>query len=83
MSTKKSTTLRVPTKLRDEIARLAELKDTTMQEVVAEAVRRFEREEWWASVYDALNEWDEPTVSGYATDAQNLEGTTLDGLDAA
>ena len=45
-----TTTLRVPTALRDEISRLAEQRGTTMLEVVTDAVHRLSRDEWWSSV---------------------------------
>ena len=83
MATGRSTTLRVPTELRDEIARLADLMDTTMQDVVAEAVRVLGREEWWASVHEALDNVDEQEVGSYLAEAETLEAASLDGLDGA
>lgn len=83
MATTGSTTLRVTTELRDEIARLADLMDTTMQEVVAEAVRVLGREEWWSSVHEALDKLDEKEVGSYLTEAKTLGNASPDGLDGA
>lgn len=83
MATARSTTLRVSTELRDEIARLADLMDTTMQEVVAEAVRVLGRDEWWSSVHDALDDLDEQEVGAYLAEAETLGAASPDGLDGA
>ncbi len=83
MAIAKSTTLRVSTELRDEIARLANLMDTTMQEVVAEAVRVLGRDEWWSSVHEALDDLDEQEVGSYLAEAKVLGGASPDGLDGA
>ena len=81
MATARSTTLRVSTELRDEIARLAGLMDTTMQEVVAEAVRVLGRDEWWSSVHEALDDLDEQEVGSYLAEAKTLGAASPDGLD--
>ncbi|MDE0117374.1 MAG: hypothetical protein OXT07_12225 [bacterium] len=73
----------MPTELRDEIARLADVMDTTMQEVVAEAVRVLGRDKWWSSVHEALDDLDEQEVGGYQAEAKTLEAASPDGLDGA
>ena len=83
MATTSSTTLRVTTELRDEIARLAELRDTSMQEVVAEAVRVLGRDEWWSSVHEALDDMGEQDVGAYLAEAKTLGAASPDGLDGA
>jgi predicted DNA-binding protein len=44
MATAETTTLRVPVELRDEIARLAEERGSTMLEVVTDAVHSLTRD---------------------------------------
>ena len=83
MATARSTTLRVSTELRDEIARLADLMDTTMQEVVTEAVRMLGRDEWWSSVHEALDDLGEKDVGSYLDEAKTLGVASPDGLDGA
>ena len=83
MATTSSTTLRVSTELRDEIARLAGLMDTTMQEVVAEAVRVLGRDEWWSSVHEALDDLDEQEVDSYLAETKILGAASPDGLDGS
>ena len=76
-------TLRVPCELRDEIARIAELRGTTMLEVVTDAVHRLGRDEWWSSVRDALDGHGIATVcTGLHTDARFGRGG-LTNPDAA
>lgn len=54
---------------------------TTMQGVVAEAVRALGREEWWSSVHEALDDLDEQEVGAYQ--AETLGAASPDGLDGA
>jgi predicted transcriptional regulator len=75
-----TTTLRVPTDLRDEIARLAEVKGTTMLDVVTEAVGRLTRDEWWTGVHRAIETMSETDRSGYAEESGRLSGAVADGL---
>lgn len=75
-------TLRVPVELRDEIARLAEERGTSMLEVVTDAIHRLTRDQWWAGVHDALDQMAPEEVSDYRTESGQLEGTAADGLDA-
>lgn len=77
-----TTTLRVPVELRDEIARLAEERGTSMLEVVTDAIHRLTREEWWAGVHDALDRMPQHAVDGYRAESTRLDGTAADDLDA-
>ena len=78
-----TTTLRVPTELRDEIARLAEQRSTSMQQVVAEAVHRLGRDEWWTSVRDALDDLSSEQAASYQAEVRRLDAASADGLDGA
>lgn len=77
----KTTTLRVPSELRDEIAWIAERRGTTMVDVVADAVNRFGRDEWWSWVWDALDNLDPSEVDAYRTESRLLDAAAIDGLD--
>ena len=77
----KSTTLRVPTELRDEISRLAKQRGTTMLDVVTDAVHRLGREEWWSLVRGALDGLDDAEVASYRAEARRLGAAAADGLD--
>ena len=82
MSTSKTTTtLRVPSELRDEIARIAEKRGTTMLEVVTDAVHRLGREEWWSSVREALDGLSPSEVAGYQAASEQMDAASADGLD--
>lgn len=74
------TTLQVSNELRDEIAWIAEQRGVSMVEVVADAVRRFARDEWWSSVRSALDDLSPPEVDAYRLESQRLDATALDGL---
>ncbi len=80
---KTTTTLRVPSDLRDEIARIAEQRGTTMLEVVTDAVHRLGRDEWWSSVRGALDELTPSDTASYVTESSGLEAASMDGLDAS
>jgi predicted transcriptional regulator len=82
MATAETTTLRVPVQLRDEIARLAEERGSTMLEVVTDAVHRLTRDQWWDSVHEAIDAMTTEEVGAYRTEADQLEGTAADGLRA-
>ncbi|NNF56488.1 MAG: hypothetical protein HKN03_18835 [Acidimicrobiales bacterium] len=82
MSTSKTTTtLRVPSELRDEIARIADKRGTTMLEVVTDAVHRLGREEWWSSVREALDGLSPSEVDDYQAESQQVGAASPDGLD--
>lgn len=81
MSPSKTTTLRVPSELRDEIARIAKQRGTTMLEVVTDAVRRLGRDEWWSSVRDSLDGLSPDEVVGYQAESQRFDAASADGLD--
>ena len=82
MATLETTTLRVPVQLRDEIARLAEERGTTMLEVVTDAVHRLTRDQWWESVHEAIDTMTTEEIGAYRAEAERLDGTTADGLRA-
>jgi predicted transcriptional regulator len=75
-----TTTLRVPTDLRDEIARLARARGSTMLEVVTDAIHKLTREEWWGTVHDALDAMTAHEVDAYRAEADRLDGAAADGL---
>jgi len=78
---KTTTTLRVPSDLRDEIARIAAQRGTTMLEVVADAVHRLGRDDWWSSVRGALDGLTPSDVVGYQAESRQLDAASTDGLD--
>jgi len=81
MAPSKTTTLRLPQELRNDIARIAERRGTTMIDVVSDAVHRLGRDEWWESVHDALNVMTPSEVSTYLVETKALEDAAADGLD--
>lgn len=76
MSPSKSTTLRLSTELRDEIARLAEQRGSSMVDVVAAAIDELKRQEWWNQVRVELAGLE----NDYRIDAQVFEGAAGDGV---
>lgn len=76
MAPTKTTTLRLSTTLRDEIARLAEERNTSMAELVANAIDELKRQHWWDEVRHSLNDLDDR----YTSEASVLDGTVRDGL---
>lgn len=78
---KTTTTLRVPSELRDEIARIAGQRGTTMLEVVTDAVHRLGRDEWWSSVRGALDGLSPSEVNDYQVESRRLDAASGDGLD--
>ncbi len=83
MALQETTTLRVPTELRDEIARIAVQRGTTLLDVVTEAVRRLSREQWWATVHQALDGMTETDQAAYQGEVEALDGAAGDGLGVA
>ena len=81
MALSQTTTLRVPTELRDEISRLAKQRGTTMLDVVTDAVHRLGREEWWSTVRGALDGLDDVEAASYQAESRRLEAAAADGLD--
>lgn len=81
MATRETTTLRVPTALRDRIARIADERRTTLLDVVTDAVDRLDRDRWWEAVHATLDDLQDDDFAGYQTEAGRLGGTTRDGLD--
>lgn len=80
MATSATTTLRVPAELRDEIARLAQARGTTMLRVVADAIHRLSRDEWWSDVHGTLDALSEADVEAYRAEADGLAAASRDGL---
>ncbi len=80
MAPNETTTLRVPTELRDEIARIANERGTTMLEVVSDAVHRLSREQWWTTVHEAIDDMTTEEIAAYQAEVGALDGTAGDGL---
>ena len=81
MALSETTTLRVPTELRDEIRRMAKQRGTTMVDVVADAVHRLGRDEWWQAARSALDGLTEAEAAAYQAESRGLSAATADGLD--
>ena len=75
-----TTTLRVSCELRDEIARIAEQRGTTMLEVVTDAVHRLGSDEWWSSVRDAPDGLNPSEVATHQVAGHQLDAASMDGL---
>ena len=82
MAPVETTTLRVPVQLRDEIARLAEERGTTMLDVVTDAVHRLSRDQWWHTVHDVFDQMTPEEVADYQTETRRLDDAAADGLRA-
>lgn len=81
MAPSETTTLRIPTELRDEISRLAKCRGTTMVNVVTDAVQQLCRDEWWLSARGALDGLSDAVVASYRTESRRLDSAAADGLD--
>lgn len=73
--------MRIPTELRDRIARIAEHRGTSMLDVVTDAVRQIESDEWWANVHAALDEMSPADLADYNSESERLSRTLSDGLN--
>ncbi len=80
MATSETTTLRVPTSLRDEIAQIARSRDTSMVDVVAEAVAHLRREQWWVGVHESLDSLADDETPASSIETADYDGTLADGL---
>lgn len=80
MAPHETSTLRVPAELRDEIARLARERGTTMLEVVSDAIHRLSRERWWDAVHDAIDVMTDDDQTAYGAEVAVLDGAATDGL---
>lgn len=80
MAPHETTTLRVPTELRDEIARIANERGTTMLDVVSDAIDRLGREHWWDTVHDAIEEMTDEDRAAYSAEVEALDGAAGDGF---
>ncbi len=83
MAPSETSTLRVPTVLRDEIARIAAERGTSMLDVVTDAIHRLDRDEWWATVHGALDATTGDEAAVHASEVELLDTTTTDGLRGA
>ncbi len=68
--------------LRDEIARLAEARGSTMLDVVADAVHRLSRDQWWDGVHDAIDALTTDELGSYGNETDQLDSAAADGLRA-
>lgn len=75
-----TTTLRLPVALRDDIARLADERGSTLLDVVADAVDRLKRDQWWAQVHQELETMTPGELAEYHAEVEMLDTTTADGL---
>ena len=75
-----TTTLRLPVALRDEIARLADERESTLLEVVTDAVAQLKRDQWWAQVHEELETMTPAELAEYQADVETLGATSSDGL---
>lgn len=82
MAPTETTTLRVPVQLRDEIARLAEARGSTMLDIVTDAVHRLSRDQWWDSVHDAIDAMAADELGSYRDETNQLDSASADGLRA-
>lgn len=82
MAPVETTTLRVPVELRDEIARIAEQRGTTMLDVVTDAIHRLSRDEWWDTVHSALDEMSDDETAAYRRDTEAFDAAAGDGIHA-
>ncbi len=82
MAPTETTTLRVPLELRDEIARLAAARGSTMLDIVTDAVHRLSRDQWWDSVHDAIDAMTADEAEAYQAETDQLDSATADGLRA-
>jgi predicted transcriptional regulator len=76
MALTKTATLRVPSELRDVIARIAAHRGSTMVEVVAEAVQRLNRDDWWTTVRAGFDSMNTDEAAAYQREAMGLANTT-------
>jgi hypothetical protein len=82
MAPTETTTLRVPVQLRDEIARLAEARGSTMLDIVTDAVHRLSRDQWWDNVHDAIDAMTADELGSYRDETDQLDSAAADGLHA-
>ncbi|MCA1692214.1 MAG: hypothetical protein LC733_08465 [Actinobacteria bacterium] len=80
MAPHETTTLRVPVELRDEIARIANQRGTTLLDVVSDAIHRLSREEWWDNVHDAIEKLTDDEHAAYEAEVEVLDDAAGDGI---
>lgn len=54
-----------------------------MLDVVAEAVHRLTRDQWWQKVDEAIDAMSATEVAAYQAESDELDGTASDGLRVA
>ncbi|WP_067183492.1 ribbon-helix-helix protein, CopG family [Microtetraspora niveoalba] len=78
MSTEpKTTTIRVSFVTRDEIAKLAEQEGKSMTAVVEQAIRQYERKQFWTKVraqIERTKQEDPEAWEDYLTEVQQIDG---------
>ena len=82
MAPAETTTLRVFVELRDEIARLAAARGSTMLDIVIDAVHRLSQDQWWDNVHDAIEAMTADEAEDYRAETDQLDSATADGLRA-
>lgn len=80
MAPTETTTLRIPLALRDEIAAIADQQGITMLDVVADAIMRLHREQWWQSVHGGIDAMSALESTAYTSETEQLDGASSDGL---
>ncbi len=51
-----------------------------MADLVTDAVRKLQLDDWWQSVHSSLNDMTTQDVADYASDSQALDATASDGI---
>lgn len=65
--------------LRDEIARLAAERGSTMLDIVTDAVHQLSRDQWWDSVHDAIDAMTADEAESYGAETDQLDRAAADG----
>lgn len=73
-----TTTLRLSTELRDEIAQLARASGVSMSQLVSEAIEQLKRQRWWDAVHHSLDD----LAPDYRKDNAVFDGASGDGVGA-
>jgi predicted transcriptional regulator len=74
-----STTIKVPTELRDRLAELAKREHTTLAGAIARSLDRAETAAFWEDVRATISGVDSPAAMSRGT--EEFAGTLTDGLD--
>ena len=78
-----SVTIRIPQSAHETARRLAADKSRSIGEVVAEAIERYDEEEWWAEVHAGYARLRADPVESAEYDAEMAlwDSTLMDGLE--